>query len=858
MSDTHGAAQRPRGRGAPGLARVRGRVRASSDGSRPGGRPDALDARRAWSRAAPGQRITAGAVAARAPGCARRASFGCVDLASRDDGLAVVWQRAGATRPRSPRTCAAAAAPWGTRRARRATRARGALARRTARRSPRPASPRWRRSCRQRRRGARRDRAGGGLPGPGTPAGSAAADRRRLGLGDVAADGAGRRGSRRFRHASGSQRRPASTAPGPRFSRASRCHSGGSADLLGRGRRQLVQPGLDRVGCSATAAARPAPRCRTPTARRRHLRRRPPRRRPMRSATPPQRVRPGDRLAAAAARPAARRTPTRTAINDGCDTSNGAEKPIPFKTVNATVVSGDVFIKLPGRRGERGGASRRPRASCRSQGAETIPVGATLDTAHGRVKIRSAADTRAKKLQSGQFFRGRFVVRQVAAQAALQEARHGPAAHRLVVQQGLQGEGVDRRAGARTLEEARAAPVRRRQGLLPHQRAQRGGDRPRHALGVQDRCDGTLVTVQRGRVEVRDKVKRKTIIVRTGHSYLARAPLRPRLRRLRHGWARSSSSRRGPGRRAPRRAQSRTALVLGGGGFTGGVYEIGALRALDLLSVNRIGQPVRHLRRHERRLADRRAGRQRRHARADDADGQRPGAARRSATQPRHAAAAELPRVRRQGRSSCRCTCSASRASLGRSLGSFSRRRPRDRARRRAALRALHRLGRSRSTCAPCCRTRTAPTTSALLAERALPGRDRPRHLRADRARRRGLGRRPDLHRRARLDGAADGLQARTACKRPRAGRRRHRLDHQPRHRGRGGREVHRRRQPAGARTSTTSRRRSRRCSARACAASRTWASRRSATRRSSCSPTSACTRWRATGRSATRASTSS
>ncbi len=36
-----------------------------------------------------------------------------------------------------------------------------------------------------------------------------------------------------------------------------------------------------------------------------------------------------------------------------------------------------------------------------------------------------------------------------------------------------------------------------------------------------------------------------------------------------------------------RRRQSKTALVLGGGGFTGGVYEIGALRALDLLAVNR-------------------------------------------------------------------------------------------------------------------------------------------------------------------------------------------------------------------------------------------------------------------------------
>src|SRR5712664_2331061 len=49
---------------------------------------------------------------------------------------------------------------------------------------------------------------------------------------------------------------------------------------------------------------------------------------------------------------------------------------------------------------------------------------------------------------------------------------------------------------------------------------------------------------------------------------------------------------RGVGRAAStdRRHRSRrdkTALVLGGGGFTGGVYEIGALRALDLLAVNR-------------------------------------------------------------------------------------------------------------------------------------------------------------------------------------------------------------------------------------------------------------------------------
>ena len=47
-----------------------------------------------------------------------------------------------------------------------------------------------------------------------------------------------------------------------------------------------------------------------------------------------------------------------------------------------------------------------------------------------------------------------------------------------------------------------------------------------------------------------------------------------------------AARRAGAARRRPARP-SKTALVLGGGGFTGAVYEIGALRALDLLSVNR-------------------------------------------------------------------------------------------------------------------------------------------------------------------------------------------------------------------------------------------------------------------------------
>ena len=59
----------------------------------------------------------------------------------------------------------------------------------------------------------------------------------------------------------------------------------------------------------------------------------------------------------------------------------------------------------------------------------------------------------------------------------------------------------------------------------------------------------------------------------------------------RNGAARDGAARNGVHPRATRirrgrKRPSRTALVLGGGGFTGGVYEIGALRALDLLAVN--------------------------------------------------------------------------------------------------------------------------------------------------------------------------------------------------------------------------------------------------------------------------------
>ena len=136
-------------------------------------------------------------------------------------------------------------------------------------------------------------------------------------------------------------------------------------------------------------------------------------------------------------------------------------------------------------------------------------------------------------------------------------------------------------------------------------------------------------------------------------------------------WARSSSWRAArdsarAGARKPRGrpVRSKTALVLGGGGFTGAVYEIGALRALDLLSVNRSVNQFDVYVGTSAGCARRGADRERRDARADDAGRQQPGADAVPRHQPGHAAAAELPRVRVQGRASSRSTCWASRATL--------------------------------------------------------------------------------------------------------------------------------------------------------------------------------------------------
>jgi PKD domain len=211
-------------------------------------------------------------------------------------------------------------------------------------------------------------------------------------------------------------------------------------------------------------------------------------------------------------------------INDTCDTSDGSSRPIAFKTVNAKVVSGEIFVKRPAG-AARASQAKAPKGFVRLEGAQTIPVRSILDTSKGRARLRTASDTR-KHVQTADFFRGRFLIRQVRKPRGKARKR----STKLITELRLTGSSFSKACKARkasiSAKRRSKKRVRRLFGDGKGSFRTRGRNAAATVRGtrwsVQDRCDGTLVTVQRGRVEVRDLVKRKIVIVRSGRTYLAR------------------------------------------------------------------------------------------------------------------------------------------------------------------------------------------------------------------------------------------------------------------------------------------------------------------------------------------------
>ena len=249
---------------------------------------------------------------------------------------------------------------------------------------------------------------------------------------------------------------------------------------------------------------------------------------------------------------------------------------------------------------------------------------------------------------------------------------------------------------------------------------------------------------------------------------------------------------------AAARSAPSTALVLGGGGFTGGVYEIGALRALDLLSVNRtvnefdvyVGTSAGSF------------------VAALAANGVTPEEMMRVVDGP---GADAVPRHRRSARCCARTSARPSQkaavapfqlAGVARNLagqvGRLDQLTPMDLVLGLAERcpPGSTRARASRTTCARSSPTPTAPTTSACsTASSTSPP---PTSTRASGScfGAEGWDDVP-ISTAVRASTALPMVYKPVAGQGPRADRRRDRLDHQRRHRRRGGREVHRRRQPA-------------------------------------------------------------
>ena len=197
------------------------------------------------------------------------------------------------------------------------------------------------------------------------------------------------------------------------------------------------------------------------------------------------------------------------------------EQPTLGQTVTASVVEGEVLIKLPP--GAAARASQKGGDFVPLTEARTIPVRSILDTRRGTVALRSARNN-AGKTQSGQFSAGVFQVLQSRKPAAkgLTELRLKGSAAAFRNCDNARGGANAARLSRRALRRLRARARGRYRTRGRYSAATVRGT----VWNVTDSCAGTLTAVKRGKVAVRDFRRKKTVVLTRGKQYLARAPAR--------------------------------------------------------------------------------------------------------------------------------------------------------------------------------------------------------------------------------------------------------------------------------------------------------------------------------------------
>ncbi len=177
--------------------------------------------------------------------------------------------------------------------------------------------------------------------------------------------------------------------------------------------------------------------------------------------------------------------------------------PVVGKTVVVDVVSGTIKIK------GKNGRFRTLKAD------ESIPVGSTIDATKGKVRLTSAAN-RSGATQSAVFYQGQFAVTQTKGAKPITQ---------LALNAKLSC--ATKKKGRKASTSAKRKKVRRLWGDGKGRFRTKGKHGAATVKGTrwltEDRCTRTLVRVKRGKVTVRDFVKRKTVTVKQGRAYVARA-----------------------------------------------------------------------------------------------------------------------------------------------------------------------------------------------------------------------------------------------------------------------------------------------------------------------------------------------
>jgi hypothetical protein len=211
--------------------------------------------------------------------------------------------------------------------------------------------------------------------------------------------------------------------------------------------------------------------------------------------------------------------------------------PVLGKSFDAKVVSGLVLIKFPPGKGPHA-AFKKGKGFIPLTEPRQLPVGTQVDSRRGTLNVTTATVKIGKhkaKPQTGTVSGAIFKVGQSRSKlqkglttlSILENAFRGAPSTAKCTLHGAADTG------------AHAARLSRRVLQTLHYRGHGSFRvRGRYSVGVElgtvfnttDRCDATLTVVKRGRVKVTDLIRHKTIIVRAGHSYLAKA-----IKRRKHG-----------------------------------------------------------------------------------------------------------------------------------------------------------------------------------------------------------------------------------------------------------------------------------------------------------------------------------